>query len=260
MIILFNLGKHEESVKLFDEKQSIFGDKEKKDFISLIINLKGNISKKGPQIDEFNIYEEALIKYPFAAAYITHKIAGAYDGIFNDQESYLKFAKRAYELDSIDIEIINEYHTALIESGGFDIAKKLRSSKIYKLKKNKRSFWNIQQYAYYLQGDYQKSINLLVDSLQLKNKSNLAYIYAQLGNRKKLNPILKELNSDHNKAIVYAILKKKDSFFYYLNDGEITPFTARFLNSRPEIDTYRKDIRYIAFLKKYRFPVEGQKN
>ena len=188
MIILFNLGKHEESVKLFDEKQSIFGDKEKKDFISLIINLKGNISKKGPQIDEFNIYKEALIKYPFAAAYITHKITGAYDGIFNDQESYLKFAKRAYELDSIDIEIINEYHTALIESGGFDIAKKLRSSKIYKLKKN------------------------------------------------------------------------KDSFFYYLNDGEITPFTARFLNSRPEIDTYRKDIRYIAFLKKYRFPVEGQKN
>jgi hypothetical protein len=61
---------------------------------------------------------------------------------------------------------------------------------------------------------------------------------------------------NRQKAQVYAILKERDSMYYYL--GKLDNFywsRPRSVNSRREFDPYRKEERYKAFLKKNYIPL-----
>ncbi len=80
-----------------------------------------------------------------------------------------------------------------------------------------------------------------------------SHIYAQLNDQNKLDSVLR---GDHSKAIIYAILKEKDSMYHYLNSFDVyQTYSFRNLNSLRAFDPYRKEERFKAFLKKYYFPI-----
>ena len=59
-----------------------------------------------------------------------------------------------------------------------------------------------------------------------------------------------------DKAVVYAILKEKDSMYHYLNSFDVyQTFFLPHLNSLRAFDPYRKEERYKAFLRKNYFPI-----
>ena len=242
---------------LFNENMSMFSNDNKIQSIAEITFKKVELSKKGNQIDEIKIYQDAIKKYPFATAYLTQALASAYDGIYNDQETYLKYAKQAYEMDSTLFEAINTYHTALVESDEFDTAEKLMASENYKKNIDKRNQLIHLQYYYYHKGDYKKSNEILEDSLMTNQLARKAFQYAQTKDLEKLNKVKGKL-SNVNKAFVFAILKQRDSMYFYLNNIIIQ--NAQLPNSRSEFDPYRKEPQYIEFLKKYHLPIDEQKN
>lgn len=257
---LIGIRKLEDAEKFYHLKKHMFTDYTKIEIISELAKEKVAVSKSGPQIDEITIFKEYLDKYPIASAKINRYLAGAYDGILNDQETYLKYAKLAFEQDTTYTNAISEYHTALVESNEFEKAKQLRNSVAYANRKNSRSKLLDRQYAEYHQGNFKTALSILLDSIEDPSITRLALVYAQLNDKEKVKSMLPKIQSNANKALIYAILKNKDSLFYYLNETKMTANEAALPNSRKEMDPYRKDPRYIQFLNKYRFPIELQKN
>lgn len=256
LMTLADAGRVQEAEELLENKKSIFSGFQQKSAIEHIFDAKVRLSKSGPQIDELELYKKALELHPNNPHFM-HKLASAYDGILNDQDNYLKYAKRAYQTDSTHIHAINDYHTALIESGEFEVAEELRASKNYQELLNDARKLMHEQYYFYHSKQYKKSYELLQDSLLLgRTNARLAFTLAQLKDFEKLNPLMKKLNTSENKAFVFAILKQRDSMYYYLNKDDIEPLDAQFINSRSELDPYRNDPEFVSFLKKHRFPVE----
>ena len=221
--------------------------------------IEFKIKEKKDQTVSIDILKEAIDKYPEDAAFFTQAFAGAYDGIYNDQESYLKYSKRSYEIDSTLYDAISAYHEALLESGRFEEVIALQNSENYMKNTNKiRQLLN-QHYYFYFKKDKQNQLKILKDSLMSNQFTRKAFTYAQLGDQENLRTVLGKLGSD-NKALIFAILKQRDSMYYYLNKDDITDVDAQLPNSRPEMDPYRKEPQYIEFLKKHYFPINEQKN
>ena len=244
-----------------EEKKSLIPPEQlkflKRDIVSKRIEL--NIEENKDQTVTFKGYEAAITKYPDDAAYFTQALAGAYDGILNDQTNYLKYAKRAYEMDSSKAVVISQYQAALLESGLFDEANILHHSENYKKVISKRDQLIDLVNYYYFTKDKENLNIMLQDSVIATQNSLRAYSYAQLGDMKKLYTVMDKLNSA-NKVQVFAILKRRDSLYFYLNKDDISESRAQYINSRPEMDPYRTDPRYIEFLKRHYFPINEQKN
>ena len=226
-----------------------------RDLISKKIDRKVEESKD--QALAFQGYEDAITNNPDDAAYFTQALAGAYDGIINDQDNYLKYAKRAYLMDSTLFDAMSNYHQALLESGRFEEVIALHNSENY-LKNTSPSRRIIDKhYYYYFKKDKQNQLKILKDSLMANQFSRQAFTYAQLGDLKQLNTVIDKV-ANNNKSIIFAVLKQRDSMYYYLD--QLSLIDAQLPNSRPELDPYRKEPQYIEFLKKNYFPVDKQKN
>ena len=63
----------------------------------------------------------------------------------------------------------------------------------------------------------------------------------------------KDVIRDSDKAFVFAVLKNRDSMYFYM-DKAVMEEKIR-INSRSEVDPYRKEQRYIEFLEKNYMPV-----
>jgi TolB-like protein/Tfp pilus assembly protein PilF len=259
LMVLTQRGEVDKAEELFNKNIAMFSEDNKENAIRNMVAKRIELSKKENQTEAIQIYEDAIKKYPSQKANLTQLLAGSYDGIYNDQDAYLKYAKQAFEMDSTLTETINQYHTALVESGEFETAKKLMASDNYKKTIEKRNQLLDLQYYYYHKGDYKKSNEILEDSTMTNQNFRKALQYAQTKDLEKLNTVKGKL-SNVNKAFVFAILKQRDSMYFYLNKEDINDQGAQFPNSRSEFDPYRKEPRYIEFLKKHKFPIEEQKN
>ena len=221
---------------------------------------------------EITYWEREIEKYPKHTKYLYYKLAKAYKGILYDDVNYLKYAKKSFELDSTRYLSGDLYYNALLCGKRFKEAKKLSQSKNFRaLYKINAELVNNLWAFYYHQENYKKAAQVLNDSLARKPQSgyeilNTPYTkiltYAQLGERKKVDSILNdyyELNRTKywlniDKAIVFAIMKEKDSMYHYLEKlRPIKDFHQA--NSRFEFDPYRKEERFKALLKKHYLPI-----
>ena len=57
------------------------------------------------------------------------------------------------------------------------------------------------------------------------------------------------------RAILYAVLKDRDSMYFYLENIKGNYKWVRIVNSRSEFDPYRKEERFNAFLRENYLPV-----
>ncbi len=201
-------------------------------------------------------FEEELKKEPNNAI-LNRYLAQAYNGVFNDDTNFLKYSKKAYELDSTSATNLGVYFDALVENNKFNEAKLLLQSQNFKSslneKKQKLCLW----YYFYEQEKYEKAMEILKDSMFFYNQFQKGLTYAQLENRKQVDSVLSIKRAywpEGYKAFVYAVLKEKDYMYYYLekiND----PSRLNDLNSRRELDPYRKEERFKALLRKNYFPL-----
>ena len=213
---------------------------------------------------EISYWERKIEKDPNDLAFCYYWLAGAYDEILNDDANSIKYAKKAYELDSTRSRFIFKYYDALLEGKKFNEAKILSQSENVRSIVNEVDKLYSLWYYYYHQDNYIKAEEILNDSLLVKNKnvsSELLLTYAQLGDRKKvdslknyygLNGRMNWVSSDM--AFAYAILKEKDSMYHYLEKlRPIDEFHGA--NSRKEFDPYRKEERFKALLRKHYLPI-----
>lgn len=201
-----------------------------------------------------------------------YKLLGiAYNEILNDGINAVKFTKKAYEIDSINFSTSENfldssqaentsptvtYFNELVKANKFKEANKLLQTKNFKSVRNKRQRISSLWKYYYHQGNYKKALELTEDSLFMDNYDFKKVItYAQLGDRKKVDTIInKNILIDEEKAFVYAILKEKDSMYYYLERLN-TISGMRKQNGRSEFDLYRKEERFKALLNKNYLPI-----
>ena len=82
-----------------------------------------------------------------------------------------------------------------------------------------------------------------------------AILYASQGKLVDTYAIInKGVLANFEKARVFAILKERDSMYYYINK-EKDIYKIRYFNSYFEVDPYRKEERFKALLKKHYLPL-----
>ncbi len=90
-------------------------------------------------------------------------------------------------------------------------------------------------------------------------KHQYGYRAAVLAQKDSLEGVQKILNMDvlgnYEKARVFAILKERDSMYYYLEKEKNYTYFDHVFNGIKEADPYRKEDRYKAFLKKNYLPI-----
>ena len=196
--------------------------------------------------------------------YLYCHLAQAYNGIMNDDITAIEYYKKAYEIDSTESYTARYYLHQLIEGNKIDEAKKLMESSNYQSVVEKPLKLGMQWFYYYNQGKSEKAFEISKDSLLTNQYSLQVLTYALLGDRKKVDSINKRHprgNSKYNylfwrgpRTILYAVLKDKDSMYYYL-ESLLEANRAKWVHGRREMDPYRNEERYKAFLKKWYLPV-----
>jgi TolB-like protein len=175
---LINNDKIREAEKYFSKYRFLFtkpGEQLEKE--SVIIAYKNK-----DWTTAVRFFEDTLKKDPDNAI-LNRKLGEAYDGILLDNSNYIKYTKKAYELDSTNWANGWEYQNALLVGKKFAAYKKLIQSQNFKSVYSKSEGLNYLFNYYYFQENYKKAQDLLKDSLMYAKDYNKAAISAQFGER-----------------------------------------------------------------------------
>jgi len=245
MALLYN-NKIKEAEKYFNQIKPIIGADQENSLLGHINSLKNK-----DWTESIRIYKTMLDKDP-ANPRKNYWFSVYYSSVLHDYISMLEYAKKAYELDSENVQIAGHYFLALLMNKRFDQAEELlnNSNFIDKLSDDKKN--NLFFKYHYYQENY---IKALVYSNKLKNKNFEleALIFAKLADTVQTYRILNNHVFGYGqKARVFAILKQKDSMYYYLN--KLGPLDCLTINDKEEFDPYRNEPEFKAFLRENYFP------
>lgn len=204
--------------------------------------------------------ENVLKGDPKKIAQMYRNLSEGYDQNFIDKQKSKEYAKKAYELNADNFWY---YMKILSKNGHFKEAEQVMQTDFFKnlSEKNKTYFtWEF----YYYKEDYIQAQNLIDKNPKAFGYKAKSKTYAQLGDRAKLDSINKSYfvygeYKYFNKAYVHAILKERDSMYYYLNKVRYS-----FRNSLPvtngstEFGPYKNDKRYKALLKELFITIPGE--
>ena len=191
------------------------------------------------------------------------RLATSYNDILLDNKNYIKYAKKAYEIGELYAQNDDRRNTS---SNGYSYYISLLKTEKFKEVNNllqndyftslfDSQYQNMLSYKYhYYMGNYDQAA-LTIDSLFYKRYFDHSLIYAQQNDIKKVTSILnKDILRPYQKAIVFAVLKERDSMYHYMNkESDIWRIIE--INGSIEVDAYRKEDRYKAFLKKNYLPL-----
>ncbi|NNF76247.1 MAG: tetratricopeptide repeat protein, partial [Flavobacteriaceae bacterium] len=236
-----------EAEEYLNEMRFLFTDEEYFDYECHITAIKNKDWTAGIRYFETKIEQEP--DNP-----LFYKLLGnQYDFILNDDINAIKYLKKAYELDSTNSMVAQNYFNLLTKVKRFKEAKRFMESENFKAITSREVQLRSLCWYYYHQENYLEVQEILQDSLMKNAFFIKAVNYAQLNDRKNA----RKDNSYSMKVIVFAILKEKDSMYYYLEKFYNNPYGHSLMgpNSRPEFDPYRKEDRFKALLKKQYLPI-----
>jgi len=246
--------KFEAAEAHYDETSGLLSENTRNVLKNNLILFKGKqLSNQNKDWTEAVLGLEKAVKKDSNNSFLIRKLGEAFDEILNDNANYLKYTKKAYELESHKFNL-NPYLTALMENDKFKEAELLMNTSNYKNRIGIDNELKHRFHFYYNRGDYEKAQEILKDTLIPQVFPFRIINYTQLGKLKKIDSLLKEGNNsikDWTKPMIYAILKERDSMYHYLDKIEY----FKWLNGRREFDPYRKDERYKALLKKHYLPL-----
>ncbi|THD68797.1 hypothetical protein E7Z59_00265 [Robertkochia marina] len=189
------------------------------------------------------------------------QIARYYDGVFNDNENYVKYAKSAYALDKKNLGILSEYIQALAEYGAYEKALSILDTlDISRYERNALEVNRMRSNVLYQQGKYEDALKELEEFSKVSRTSAKFWTLAQLKDKAAIDEFINDYRLELNQndwAFYYAIQGNRDSMYFYLDHPKIF---AELVNSRFEFDPYRNDERYKDFLRKHGFPIPGEYN
>jgi len=183
-----------------------------------------------------------------------------YERVLNDNINALKYSKQAYDLDST---LIDKYVYYLIKNKKYRETKELMTSVNYQSIVNRHDQL-VQLFNYfYSKNDHLNAQEVLKDSSFNNQYWHRTLIYAQLGSRQKVDSMNRKSpwgtgrDGDWHarRAIIHAVLKDRDSMYFYLENIKGNYKWVRIVNSRSEFDPYRKEERFNAFLRENYLPV-----
>ena len=182
--------------------------------------------------------------------------------ILNDDSAAVAYMEKAYQMDSLSFRNVLPYFNMLVEDKKYDEAYKLMTSENYNSVLNKKFKLKNLWYYHYLKGDSENTLEVSKDSMFTNDYFLQVLTYAQLGDRKKVDSINKKHpHGTHNqnvwrtnRAILHAVLKDKDSMYYYLEQSQFDDYVL-IANGRREFDPYRNEARYKEFLRTNYLPV-----
>ena len=242
-------NQFEKAEKYLEEHKFLFSEI---DFIKLESKLIAYKNKDWNQIIPF--LNSKIEKDPNNAS-LYNMLGDSYDGIKNNDSIAVIYHKKAYELDSTNYRILQDYSYLLAESKMSNEFFKIKESANYKSILSKPKQLNQLWFLYYHQEEYNKALEI-ADSYLSSRYTTKVWTHAQLGDRKKVDSISKKLywgtGQDKYwrsfKAFTHAILKDRDSMYYYLENARFDG-TTMLVNSRREFDPYRNEDRFKAILK-----------
>ncbi len=253
---LLRNDKLEDAEEFYNQNNSFFTEETKLsmqlDFIAYEAR-KRSVEKKDWK-EAIKIYLKSIEEHPNNFE-INRLLALTYKEILNNDSYYLKYAKILYNLDSFkNKRNVYPYYNSLLENKNYKKAKELLQNENFQsLFIGEGELKNLF-YWYYYQGDY-KNAHIQLNKNQYDIQFELSIVLAQ---QNKVKETYTALNTDvlmyFEKAIVFAILKDRDSMYYYMNK-EKDIYRIRKFNGFNEVDPYRKEERYKAFLKKNYLPI-----
>jgi TolB-like protein/Tfp pilus assembly protein PilF len=231
------------------------------------VEIKGLLDalKNKDQTLQLRALEQALEKESDNAN-LHRSISWVYHAILNDEVSFLKHARKAFELDSTSEKAAN-YLFALYYNERFKTAKQvLDNPKIFEKFDDLHKCMNLLDYYAY-KGDY---ANALVYLEKLKPLREYRYyiektwLNSKMGNVEIVYNAFEEYDglTDVTKAICFANLGQKDSMYLYVDKISNTKNPERRyqnvlkINSDQSFDNYRNEPRFIDFLKQHFLPVK----
>ncbi|MCK5638442.1 MAG: tetratricopeptide repeat protein, partial [Flavobacteriaceae bacterium] len=226
-----------------------------------IINKKCEIVslKKKDWTEAIRFYQKAIEEDP-DYSFLYGELAFYYNVVLNDDKNRVKCRKKAYELDSTKFLTAAGLYFSLIENEKFNEAERLVETKNYKsiVKERGKLFELHGSFCYYyFKKDYKKAQEILAKTLKNELYFDKMLVLAQLGKKNDVYQLLIDHNDMVNsrKAFIFALLKDKDSMYHYLNRISSVYIDSKWINGRTELDPYRKEERYKAFLKKNYLPI-----
>ena len=240
-------NKFEEAEAHYNKMSFLFREEDQLEFKIFLTSMQNK-----DWSETIHVFEDAIKEEP-NNSFLYRELGYAYDEILNDDESWVAYSKIAYQMDSINSTNANSYYNSLIENGNFNEADNFLQSKNYKaLLSEKQEIEALFYYNYHLE-NYKKAQKLLKNELFSEAYFEKLITLAQLGRVKEIRQTFSEQEtSNTDKAFIYAILKERDSMYYYLEQKDIE---FKFVNSRREFDPYRKEEQYLAFLKRTYLPI-----
>jgi len=205
---------------------------------------------------------EDKLKKDLNNTFFYSELAFTSNAILNDASAAVSYMKKAYTIDSLNFRNVVPYFNMLVEDKKYKEAYKLMESENYKSILNKNFQLKNLWYYHYLKGNSQKALEVSRDSIFTNDYLLQTLTYAQLGNREKVDSINKiHPHGTHNqfiwrtnRAIIHAVLKDRDSMYYYLENSQFDDHVL-IANGRNEFDPYRHEERFKAFLRMNYLPV-----
>jgi TolB-like protein len=224
--------------------------------------VKKEIFEKKDWTEAINLYHREIV-IDSTNSYLFRILAEAYNEILNDDINYLKYAKKAYELGELYSENVSTYfssdnattyYMSLLKSKKFKEAYNLLQDDYFSSLFLEQSKLYLNIYYHYYKRNYSKA-QISIDNHIYNDDFELSKNYAQQNKVIKVDSILNigALNA-YEKAIVFAILKERDSMYYYIDNEKHTDNILKF-NGSIEVNPYRKEDRYKAFLRKNYLPI-----
>jgi AraC-like DNA-binding protein/TolB-like protein/tetratricopeptide (TPR) repeat protein len=248
VIYLLNNNKIAEAESFYTNNNSFFTDilKSKIKIKLLIAKAKEVSLEKQDWTEAIKFYHKEIEK-DSKNAEIYRLLAEAYDEILNDAPNFLKYAEKAFELDTIENIFKRTIGFALLRN------KKFKEHLAF-LKRYRNSAKAPLYTHYYFERNFENA-QIYLDLYFVDSFIFRANMFAQQNHAEEAYEILnKGVLANYEKARVFAILKERDSMYYYINK-EKDIYNIREFNSYFEVDPYRKDKRFKTLLKKHYLPL-----
>ena len=183
-----------------------------------------------------------------------------------EYDKQLEQAEMAYRLDPLSFTSANAYFTALLTNKKYNEAELLIKKIDEEGIENNRAAINRSYFRLYMDlRNYEKAIyhaEKVIDEFSIYNRF-LGYCYAKIGNTDGAYKMLEDVKvrtpdiyKSHQKAVIYAGLKLRDSVFHYL-DTSRNKMTSLFMMDRPTFfEEFEGDPKFIELLKAHGLPEE----
>jgi len=247
-----------EAEELYKNKSSFLSEGLKSGIKNAFILTKERISaiEKKDRTEGIKYYNRLIDKDP-QSAFLYSGLSDIYNEVLNDGVNYLKYSKKAYELDSTNFWTAKSYFDALVENKKFIEANKILQNNIIKQQLGQILKPKFLFNYYYYQEDYKKTQEILNDNL-IHYQDYYYELSTNFAQQNKIEDVHEILNmgvlKSWEKAVVFAILEEKDSMYYYMNNEKSNPNIVK-INSFNELDPYRKEKRYKEYLRKNYLPI-----